>query len=278
MKKLALTALCVMALSAVYAQEKGKFEVHDLNGFKIHVYTTNDALGDASFIIEGKSGLVTLESPIFKDNVAEFNTYAEKLGKPIEKNISDYHMGEEKKDGVVMPEGMPEFVKGPAYSGMMQGFAKNFGDAIVTPHAGTTNEVAFGSTQNWAGVSFKFSHGASTGFPAASILIGGKAYYTHWAYAKAHGNNLHYGSAAAIDAELAEAQNALNSGATLFIGGHGGAGDKEAVQFVINYLNTIKKLMAENKTADAFAKALKTAYPNLPGEEGVEAMANALYK
>ena len=30
----------------------------DLGSFKLHVYNTNDALGDASYIIEGKTGLV----------------------------------------------------------------------------------------------------------------------------------------------------------------------------------------------------------------------------
>ena len=65
------------------AQTKGKFEVLDLKDFKLHVYYTNDALNDASYIVEGKNGLITLEQPLFKDNVAEFDAYVTSLNKPV---------------------------------------------------------------------------------------------------------------------------------------------------------------------------------------------------
>lgn len=128
------------------------------------------------------------------------------------------------------------------------------------------------------GVSFQFLHGASTDFPGASILIGKEVYYTHWTPAKAHISHLQVSSLAAIDAEIAESENSLKSGATLFIGGHGGATKADAVQFKIDYLKTMKKLLAENKTADAFVEAMKKAYPDLPGAEGLGEQANALYK
>lgn len=51
------------------SQIKGRFEVHDLDNYKLHVYYTNDALGDASYIIEGKDALVTMEQPLFKDTM-----------------------------------------------------------------------------------------------------------------------------------------------------------------------------------------------------------------
>ena len=62
------------------AQDKGRFEVYDLDNFKLHVYYTNDALGDASYIIEGTQELVTMEQPLFRDNVAEFDRYLASLG------------------------------------------------------------------------------------------------------------------------------------------------------------------------------------------------------
>lgn len=173
---------------------------------------------------------------------------------------------------------MPEFVKGPVYGGMMQGFAKTFGDAIVSLPTGKATDVPFGSTQTWAGVDFKFTHGASTDFPGAAIIIGGKAYLTHWTPAKAHVGVLNISSPAAVDAEIEAAENAINSGAELFIGGHGGAAKIDAVQFRLEYLKTVKKLLGENKDACCFAEALKAAYPNLPGEDGVDALAKALYK
>ena len=88
MKK-ALFILFNFLTITVMAQTKGRFEVHDLGNCKLHVYYTNDVMADASYIVEGKDSLVTMEHPLFKDNVAEFDDYIEKLGKPIERIISN---------------------------------------------------------------------------------------------------------------------------------------------------------------------------------------------
>ena len=136
----------------------------------------------------------------------------------------------------------------------------------------------FRLNKTWAGVTFEFRHGAASDFPGASILIGNKAYYTHWTPAKAHISHLQVSSPAAIDAEITEAENSLASGATLFIGGHGGAATRDAVEFKIAYLKKTKKLLEENKTAQAFVDAMKQAYPGLPGETGLEDLGKALYQ
>ena len=260
------------------AQTKGRFEVHDLGNFKLHVYYTNDALGDASYIIEGKDALVTMEQPLFKDNVAEFDAYLSKLGKTVETRITDYHVGGTGNHEVVMAEGMPQFTKGEIYGGMMKGFAQAFGDALTDMPTGKASEVAFGTTQTWAGVPFEFRHGATSDFPGASILIGGKAYYTHWTPAKAHVSHLQVSSPAAIDAEIAEAEKSLASGAELFIGGHGGAAKRDAVKFKIDYLKKMKEVLGNNRTAQAFTDDMKKAFPGLPGETGLEELSEALYK
>lgn len=278
MKKIILTLAAAGMVSGASAQEKGRFEVHDLGSFKLHVYYTNDALGDASYIVEGRNALVTMEQPLFKDNVAEFDAYLAKLNKPAEQRITDYHVGGTAHHDEVMPEGMPEFTKGAVYGGMMQSFAQTFGDALTAMPTGKISEVAFGTTETYAGVPFEFRHGAATDFPGASILIGKKVYYTHWTPAKAHVSHLQVSSPAAVDAEIAESEKALKSGATLFIGGHGGAAKADAVRFKIDYLNAMKKLLAENKTPEAFIEAMKKAYPNLPGAEGLGELAKALYK
>lgn len=278
MKKILFTALSLMALTSASAQDKGRVEVYNLDNFKLHVYYTNDVMNDASYIVEGRDGVVTMEEPLFKDNVAEFGQYLGKIGKPVVQRISDYHVGGTGSNPYLMPQGMPAFVKGPVYGGMMQGFAQQFGDKIVSMPTGNAGEVAFGSTETLAGVPFLFSHGVATDFPAASILIGGKAYYTHWAPAKSHLNALQLPSAESADAQVNELTKALKSGAELFIGGHGGAAKADAVNFKIEYLKTVKKLLAENKTAEAFVAALKKAYPGLPGEEGLDGLAAALYK
>ena len=277
MRKVLFILFNLLTITAM-AQTKGRFEVHDLGNCKLHVYYTNDALGDASYIIEGKDALVTMEQPLFKENVTEFDTYLLALEKPVEKRITDYHVGGTGNHDVVMAEGMPEFTKGEIYGGMMKGFAQAFGDAMTEMPTGEVSEVAFGTTQTWAGVTFEFRHGASSDFPAASILIDGKAYYTHWTPAKAHISHLQVSSPAGIDAEIAEAENSLASGAELFIGGHGGAAKRDAVEFKIAYLKKMKELINANPTSQAFVDVMKKAYPGLPGEAGLEDLGKALYK
>ena len=277
MRKVLFILLSFLTIT-VMAQTKGRFEVYDIDNFKLHVYYTNDALGDASYIVEGKDALVTMEQPLFKDNVVEFDAYLSRLEKPVEKRITDYHVGGTGSHDVVMAEGMPEFTKGEIYGGMMQGFAQAFGDALTDMPTGRAAEVAFGTTQTWAGVAFEFRRGATTDFPGASILIGGKVYYTHWTPVKAHVSHLQVSSPAAIDAEIAEAENSLASGASLFVGGHGGAATRDAVEFKITYLKKMKELLAENKTVQTFVDAMKEAYSGLAGEAGLEELGNALYK
>lgn len=277
MKKVLFILFNLLTIT-VMAQTKGRFEVHDLGNFKLHVYHTNDVMADASYIIEGKDSLVTMEHPLFKDNVAEFNIYIEKLGKPIEKIISDYHLGGSGNYAQIMAEGMEEFSKGPIYGGMMKGFEQMWGDTMTELPTGDVTEVPFGTTQIWAGVTFEFRHGASSDFPAASLLIGGKAYYTHWTPVKAHVSHLQISSPAAIDAEIAEAEKSLASGAELFIGGHGGAAKRDAVEFKIAYLKKMKEILTANKSSQDFVDAMKKAYPGLPGEAGLEDLGKALYK
>ena len=260
------------------AQTKGRFEVYDLDNCKLHVYYTNDVMADASYIVEGKDSIVTMEHPLFKENVTEFDTYLSALEKPVEKRITDYHVGGTGNHDVVMAEGMKAFSEGPVYGGMMKSFEQMWGDSMTEMPTGEVSEVAFGTTQTWAGVTFEFRHGASSDFPAASVLIDGKAYYTHWTPAKAHISHLQVSSPAGIDAEIVEAENSLASGAELFIGGHGGAARRDAVEFKIAYLKKMKELFNANPTAQAFVDAMKKAYPGLPGEAGLEELGKALYK
>jgi len=286
MKKTVVTLLSVVALGASAqaktetenAAAKGKMEVYDFDTFRIHVYYTNDALGDASFIIEGKDGLVSLETPLFLDNIAEFKAYMRKLEKPVVARIADYHLGGTDQHDIIMAEGMSSFTKGELYSGIMKRFAEVWGSSVTGLPTGKIHEVAFDKTQEYAGISFLFQHGATSDFPAASILIGGKVYYTHWTPVEAHINPLQVNSIAAIEAEIAEAEKSLQSGAELFIGGHGGATERGAVEFKIAYLQTLKKLAAECTNAEAFVSAVHEAYPNLNGEENLQGLAAALYR
>ena len=254
----------------------GQFQALQLDGFKLHVYNSNDVMSDCSFIIEAGDGLVVMEYPLFKVNAAEFGEYIKALNKPVVTDITDYHLGGSDQLPIVMPEGMPGFIEGPIYGGMMKGFAEQFGETMVDLPTQKASEVAFGSTQQYAGVDFRFEHGASSDFPGAMIVIGGQVCYTHWAFYGAHMSPLQLGSAAAIDAELAATRAALATGAKYYIGGHGGLVEQPAVEARIQYLETLKRLRAEKKDTTSFAEALKAAYPDMPGD--IAPLAEALYK
>lgn len=253
----------------------GSFAVYELDGFRLHVYNTNDVMADASYIIEGGDSLVVMEYPLFRVNAAEFLHYISELAKPVAVSVTDYHLGGSAELPITMPEGMADFIAGPIYSGMMKHFASQFGDTMVDLPTQTANEVPFGTPLRWAGVDFRFEHGAASDFPAASIIIGNQVYYTHWTPAEAHPSALQIGSRDAVEAELAEAEKSLAAGAKYYIGGHGGLTERAQVEFKVEYLRKVKELLAGCADAASFTEALQQAYPTLQGDAA--ALAQALY-
>lgn len=272
------TTIVASILSAAIAQA-GNFTSYDYGAFKLHVYDSGDVMGDASYIVEGEKELVLLEVPLFRENASEFDSYVSKIRKPVVAVIADYHEGARQKAKLYVAEGMKSFLVGPVYGGMITGFQKQWGDKMVTlPDVDSATEISFGKTVALAGVDFRFEKGASSDFPAASILIGGKVYMTHWAPSKSHPSPLQISSLAAINAEIAAAKVSLSSGAELFVGGHGGAATKDAVEFKISYLENLKRLASQSKDAESLADALKKAYPNLSGESNVDGLSKALVR
>ena len=277
-----------MSLAVIFmvvsANAQSRFEVKDFGKFKLHTYITADPLGNMSYIIEGNKGLVVLEPAAFIENIKEFGEYATKLNKPIEKVVANYHAagasGFHDHSTFVMIEGMPEFVKGDAYNGMMNYLASSFGDAMDTKEFKAAQTVKPNAKTKWAGVDFKFTPGSSSDFPASSILISGKAYYIHFTpVADMHMGALQITGRDAVDAYLAELKNAKASGAETFIGGHGmGIADKVAVDFQIAYLTKVKEVIVQQTTTDGFIAAMKTAYPNIAGEDNLTAIAANIYK
>ena len=96
-----MLAVAAMAVPSVSAQ--GEFKSYEGKGFTMHVYHSNDVMADCSFIIETKKGLVTMEEPLFKSGVKEFEAYVVKLGKPVTARITDYHEGGTSNHPLVQP-------------------------------------------------------------------------------------------------------------------------------------------------------------------------------
>lgn len=149
---------------------------------------------------------------------------------------------------------------------------------MVERPLGKAKEVKFGTTEKINGVSYLFSHGPKNDFPAATILIGKDFCLMHWASAKTHMNALQLANRDAVAQALDGAKAAKVLGAKYYLGSHGGVATAEDLDFRIAYLAKMEQLLSENKDAATFAQALKDAYPNLPGAEGVDAIAANLYK
>lgn len=271
---LAVAAMTALAVSA----QKGEFKSYEGNGFTMHAYISNDAMADCSYIIESKKGLVTMEEPLFKSGVAEFDAYVTKLRKPVTARIIDYHEGGTGAKPVVQPEGMPQFMHEGVYDAMMKGFQRSFGNKMVERPSGKAKEVKFGATEKLNGVSYLFSNGPKNDFPAATILIGNDFCLMHWAPAKAHMNALQLANREAVALALEGDKAAKELGARYYIGSHGGVAAPDDLDFRIAYLTKMEQLLSEHKDAASFAQALKDAYPVIPGAEGVDALAANLYK
>lgn len=260
------------------AQTKGTFKTHDFDNFRLHVYHTNDALGDASYIVEGTQAVVTLEQPLFRENVAEYDAYLDALGKPVEARIADYHVGGTGDHATVMPAGMPAFTKDAVYDGMMRNFAQTFGDAIVDRPTGADGRSGLRHYAAVGGDSVPFR-------PRRRDRLSCRE-HPHRRQGLLHplGSregtrefpaNLLAGSPSTP--RLPRPVGARIGRRALHRRDTGGAAGADAVRFKIDYLECVKRLLAANGTADEFARALRAAYPELPGEAGLDALAQVLY-
>ncbi|MFI3290166.1 MAG: nuclear transport factor 2 family protein [Rikenellaceae bacterium] len=178
---------------------------------------------------------------------------------------------------VVMIEPMVKFMKGDMAQGMMKHFADVFQGAMDTRTVEVKKRIPQVGSQKWAGVEFDFTKGAVSDFPASSINIGGKVYYTHFAPNKKHLSPLQITNREAVDATLSDLTEAKESGCELFIGSHGEVASIEDVEFLISYLERVKVLLAECEDSDTFGQRLISSYPHLEGYLNVRGVAQNLY-
>ena len=275
-KNLIVAAFAVLSAVGAYAQ--GNFQTVKDSAFTLHIFNSGDVMGDASYIIETPKNLVTMEEPLFKSGAEEFNAYVKKLGKKVNARIVDYHEGGTGKNAIMQPEGMAKFMHEGVYDAMVKGFQKNFGDKMVDLPTGKVKEVKFGDTIKLNGVEYTFNQGPKNDFPASNILIGKKFVLLHWAPAKAHMNALQLANRAAVAQALEGLKAAKATGAEYFLGGHGGLAEKDAIDFQISYLEKVQDLLENCKNAQTFVVAMKGTFPGLAGEQGLEALAQNLYK
>jgi len=263
-----------------FAQYQGKIEVYKYEGITLHSYTSYEEMGDVSFIIEGREGLVVLEQPSFFNSIKEFNTYLATLNKRVVKVIASYHSGGLKEWDptlVVMIKGMPEFEKGEMVQNMMKGFNERFGGKMDTRPHSNTNVIASDSKQSWGGVNFQFIPAPPTSaFPAADIIIASKIFYMHSAPEISHIRRIR--DKEAINQQLAYYKTVKDSGCELIVGSHGFAVRMDDIDFQINYLERMKQILQVVRNKEDFVKEMKDSFYGLKGENNLITIADNLYK
>ena len=65
--------------------DKGEMHIYDFGAVKLHAYQTNDPIDDEVFLVEKAGQAVVVESPCFRDNIAELAAYL----KGVEGGITD---------------------------------------------------------------------------------------------------------------------------------------------------------------------------------------------
>lgn len=117
----------------------GEINLYDFGAVRLHAYKTNDPLSDEVFIVEKNGRAVVIESPCFRDNIAELNDYLTDM--PVDGVLVAYHGA-----GATFLPGAPRYAtaNAVAYSkngggrALIDGFTAAFGDGFD----GSVHEVA----------------------------------------------------------------------------------------------------------------------------------------
>ena len=71
--------------------DKGEMHVYDFGAVKLHAYQTNDPIDDEVFLVEKAGRAAVIESPCFRDNIAELTAYLTDRGLEPAGMLVAYH-------------------------------------------------------------------------------------------------------------------------------------------------------------------------------------------
>jgi hypothetical protein len=138
---------------------KGEVTVYDFGSIKLHSYKTNDVLSDVCYVLEGKDGLVLLESTAFKENVQELNNYMKSLKKPLQGMFLSYHSNGYNTYPAVpiyaTEKALASWGENGGVSALTNNFVQAFGDTVDTNLPAKAAIVRDGDTVKVAGIDFK---------------------------------------------------------------------------------------------------------------------------
>lgn len=279
MKKILLLMVALFSTIMANAQADGTFTVQQFKGFKIHIYNHDGGPGDHSFVIEGPTSLIALETPLTKPYGKVYADYMQKLNKPVVATLTGYDVGGSFSQGNFIPEPLKETMKG--MGSMVQNYKNRYGDNMYDIDFWTTTAegVPTGSTKTWDGIPFRFDRGPAGFLTSATIVIGGQVAMLHSAPSAAHLTAREAQNAAALDAAIANDELVLKSGTKTFITHHGsGICSAKDVKNHLKYLKKVKALRAKATSPEQLAAAIQKAFPGRSGAEGLAEVSANLFK
>ena len=253
---------------------KGIMEVYDFGAVKLHAYKTNDLITDEGFLIEKDKKTFLIESPCFFDNIAELEKYIKDLGLDYKGTVIAYHGA-----GASFMKGYPvystknadEYNHKGGGAALVNNFAGAFGEAF-DKSIYTTTDFIDGNTLTLAGVKMNItltSEAFDIEIPEINVI------YTHMLGHDCH--SIVAGSDHA-DAIIEQLKGYIKKGISLILTSHYTVENLDDVRTKIAYLDDLKKIAAENTTAESFKAAVQKKYSGYSGLNYLDMTAGFFYK
>ncbi len=250
---------------------KGEVNVYDFGAVKLHAYKTNDPIDNEVFIAEKNGRAVVIESPCFRDNIAELTDYLKNL--KVEGILVSYHGA----GATFLPE-VPKYAteNAVAYSengggrALINNFTAAFGEAFDNSVHKVTNLLGAGKT-TIGGMEFVI-HPTHEAFDIELPEI--NAVYTHML-----GHDCHsiVAGAGHADAIIAQLRGYIEKGYCLILTSHYTPEDLKDAETKIAYLEHLKALAAESADAADFKARVAAAYPQYSGQNYLDMTAGFFF-
>lgn len=250
---------------------KGEIHLYDFGGIRLHAYKTNDPLADEVFIVEKAGRAVAIESPCFKDNIAELNDYLKDLA--VEGVLTAYHGA-----GASFLPGTVKYAtaNAVAYSengggrALIDGFATAFGDAFDSGVHGIDRVIEPGKV-TIGGIDFVITRTAEA-FDVEIPEIG--VVYTHMLGHDCHSIVAGAGHADAMTAQL---KDYIARGFALILTSHYTPEDLKDAETKIAYLQDLKAVASNCTDAEQFKAEVGRRYPSYGGQNYLEMTAGFFF-